>query len=224
MNYYSKNIKETEKILKTNIQTGLSSKEALNRLKQNGENSIKDNNKKSNISKFLAQFNDFMVIILLIAGAISFITSFLQGEKDFLDAIIIVLIVFLNAILGFMQENKAEKALEALKKMSSPKANVIRDNILQKIDSENLVVGDIIVINNGDYISADARLIECTNLKVEEASLTGESTAIEKTTDIINIENSSIGDRKNMVYSGTLAINGKAKAIVTATGMQTEMG
>lgn len=224
MNYHYKNIKETEKILKTNIQKGLDNNEAINRLKKNGENIIKDSNKKTNLSKFLAQFNDFMVIILLIAGAISFITSFLQGEKDFLDTIIIILIVFLNAILGFMQENKAEKALEALKKMSSPKASVIRNGILQKIDSTNLVVGDIIIINSGDYISADARLIECNNLKVEEASLTGESTVIEKIIDTITIENSSIGDRKNMIYSGTLAINGKGKAIVTATGMQTEMG
>ncbi|WP_317367945.1 calcium-translocating P-type ATPase, PMCA-type [uncultured Tyzzerella sp.] len=224
MNYYSKNIKDVEKLLRTNIQTGLDNKEANNRLKKDGENTIKDNNKKSNISKFLAQFNDFMVIILLIAGAISFVTSFLQGEKDFLDTIIIVLIVVINAILGFMQENKAEKALEALKKMSSPKANVIRNGALQKVDSTSLVTGDIIVINSGDYISADARLIECSNLKIEEASLTGESTPIEKNTDTINIDNSSIGDRKNMVYSGTLAINGKGKAIVTATGMQTEMG
>lgn len=224
MRYYSKNIKEVEKMLKTNIQTGLDSKEATNRIKKNGENVIKDNNKKSNIAKFLAQFNDFMVIILLIAGAISFLTSFLQGEKDFLDTIIIVLIVFINAVLGFMQENKAEKALEALKKMSSPKANVIRNGVLQKIDSTSLVIGDIIVINSGDYISADARLIECNNLKVEEASLTGESIPIEKNIDTINIENSSIGDRKNMIYSGTLAINGKAKGIVTATGMQTEIG
>ena len=224
MRYYSKNIKEVEKMLKTNIQTGLDSKEATNRIKKDGENVIKDNNKKSNIAKFLAQFNDFMVIILLIAGAISFLTSFLQGDKDFLDTIIIVLIVFINAVLGFMQENKAEKALEALKKMSSPKANVIRNGVLQKIDSTGLVIGDIIVINSGDYISADARLIECNNLKVEEASLTGESIPIEKNIDTINIENSSIGDRKNMIYSGTLAINGKAKGIVTATGMKTEIG
>ncbi|MFR4986521.1 MAG: calcium-translocating P-type ATPase, PMCA-type [Lachnospirales bacterium] len=224
MRYYSKNIKEVEKMLKTNIQTGLDSKEATNRIKKNGENVIKDNNRKSNIAKFLAQFNDFMVIILLIAGFISFLTSFLQGEKDFLDTIIIVLIVFINAVLGFMQENKAEKALEALKKMSSPKANVIRNGVLQKIDSTGLVIGDIIVINSGDYISADARLVECNNLKVEEASLTGESIPIEKNIDTINIENSSIGDRKNMIYSGTLAINGKAKGIVTATGMQTEIG
>ncbi len=224
MNYYLTSIKETEQKLKTNIKNGLDQKEATIRLEQKGENIIKEQKGKSSIAKFFSQFNDFMVIILLIAGAISFITSFLQGEKDFLDAIIIIVIVFVNAILGFMQENKAEKALEALKKMSSPKANVIREGILQKIDSKNLVVGDVIVINSGDYISADARLIESTSLKVEEASLTGESTAIEKTIDIINIKNSSLGDRKNMVYSGTLAISGKAKAIVTATGMKTEMG
>mgnify|MGYP006068384497 CR=1 FL=1 len=224
MNYYSINVKETETNLKTNIKTGLSSKEALKRLKENGENVIKDNSKKSSIAKFFGQFNDFMVIILLLAGIVSFLTSLLQGEKDFLDAIIIILIVFLNAVLGFIQENKAEKALEALKKMSAPKANVIRDGILQKIDSTSLVIGDIMVINNGDYISADARIIECVDLKIEEAALTGESMPIDKTSDTIDIENKSIGDRKNMVYRGTLAINGKAKAIVVATGMQTEMG
>lgn len=224
MNYYNINIKETEKLLKTNEKTGLNQKEVNKRLKANGENILKEGKKTSNFKKFFMQFNDFMVIILLIAGGISFFTNLIKGEKDFLDAIIILLIVFINALLGFLQENKAEKALEALKKMSSPKANVIRDGVLQQIDSKNIVIGDILVINSGDYICADARLIECNSLKVEEASLTGESTAVEKEIDTINLNNIPIGDRKNMVYSSTLAINGKAKAIVVATGMQTEIG
>ena len=224
MNYYFINVKEVEKKLNTNIEKGLTKKDALKRLKQNGENIIKEKKKKSNLAKFLAQFNDFMVIILLVAGAVSFFTSLLKGEKDFLDTGIIILIVFINALLGFLQENKAEKALDALKKLSSPKANVIRDGILQQIDSKELVEGDVIVIHNGDYICADARLIDCTSLKIDESSLTGESTPIDKITEAITIKNSAIGDRKNMVYSGTLAINGKGKAIVTKTGMNTEMG
>ena len=224
MNYYNINIKETEKLLKTNEKTGLSSKEASKRLKAQGENILKERKKTSNLKKFFMQFNDFMVIILLIAGGISFFTNLIKGEKDFLDAIIIFLIVFMNALLGFLQENKAEKALEALKKMSSPKANVIRDGILQKIDSKDIVTGDILVINSGDYICADARLIECNSLKIEEASLTGESTPVEKVIDTINLKDIPIGDRKNMIYSSTLAINGKGKAIVVATGMQTEIG
>lgn len=224
MNYYFINVKEVEKKLNTNIEKGLTKKDALKRLKQKGENTIKEKKKKSNLAKFLAQFNDFMVIILLVAGAVSFFTSLLKGEKDFLDTGIIILIVFINALLGFLQENKAEKALDALKKLSSPKANVIRDGILQQIDSKELVEGDVIVIHNGDYICADARLIDCTSLKIDESSLTGESTPIDKITEAITIKNSAIGDRKNMVYSGTLAINGKGKAIVTKTGMNTEMG
>lgn len=217
------NINKLETNLKTNVQIGLTTKEANNRLKQYGKNQIKDKTKKSNLSKFFAQFNDFMVIILLIAGGISFLTSYIQREKDYLDAIIILFIVFVNALLGFIQENKAEKALDALKKMSSPKATVVRDGVLQKIDSTNIVKGDILVINSGDYICADGVITQCIDLKVDEASLTGESLPVEKTEKPQN-ETSSIGDKKNMVFSGTMALNGKAKAIVTKTGMDTEMG
>lgn len=224
MNYYSMNIKETEVNLKTHLKNGLTEKEAQKRLKENGLNEIKEKKKKSNIKKFLSQFNDFMVIILLIAGAISFLTSFLQGEKDFLDAVIIIFIVVLNAILGFFQENKAEKALEALKKMSAPKTTVIRDGVIKKIDSNKIVLGDLIIINNGDYISADARIIESLNLKMEESALTGESLPVEKISKTLDRENKSLGDRKNIVYAGSCAVSGKGKAIVTAVGMETEMG
>lgn len=224
MNYHSMNIKETEANFRTNIEKGLTKNEVSKRLSKYGENTIKEKNKKSNISKFFAQFNDFMVIILIIAGTISFITTLIKGEKDFLDSIIIIFIVVLNGVLGFVQENKAEKSLEALKKMSSPKANVIRDGILQKIDSTSLVVGDLIVINSGDYVSADARVIESFNLKMEESALTGESIPVEKITEPIKESNLSIGDMKNMVYAGSCAVFGKGKAIVTKTGMSTEMG
>lgn len=224
MNYYSMNIKETEGKLKTSTEFGLSEMEAQKRLEENGTNEIREKGKKSNIAKFFSQFNDFMVIILLIAGAISFFTSVLQNENDFLDSIIIIFIVVLNAILGFLQENKAEKALEALKKMSAPKTNVIRDGVIQKIDSTSLVVGDLIIINNGDYVSADARLIESSNLKMEESALTGESLPVEKITSLVEDGNTSLGDRKNMVYAGSCAVSGKGRAIVVSTGMETEMG
>ena len=224
MKYYSMDIKQTEGQFKTNMECGLSDLEARNRLEKNGRNEIKEKSKKSNIVKFLAQFNDFMVIILLIAGAVSFFTSLLQNENDFLDSIIIIFIVILNAILGFLQENKAEKALEALKKMSAPKSTVIRNGVIKKIDSSELVVGDLIVINNGDYVSADARLIESHNLKMEESALTGESLPVEKVISSIKDSEASLGDRKNMLYAGSCAVSGKGKAIVVSTGMNTEMG
>lgn len=224
MKYYSMDIRGTEGEFGTNSQNGITEREAKKRLEKNGENIIKFNKKKSNIVKFFSQFNDFMVIILLIAGGVSFFTGFFQGENDFLDSIIILFIVVLNAFLGFFQENKAEKALEALKKMSAPKTNVIRGGVLQKIDSTKLVVGDLIIINNGDYISADARLVETINLKMEEAALTGESIPVEKNTYKIDDLNASVGDRKNMVYAGSCAVFGKGKAIVTAVGLDTEMG
>lgn len=224
MDYYRLDVEKTEKNLKTDCKNGLKSEDVEKRLSECGKNILQDKKKKSNVKKFFEQFNDFMVIILLSAGFISFITSLMQGEKDFLDAIIILGIVILNAILGFMQENKAEKALEALKKMSNPKATVIRDGNLQKIDSSELVYGDIMIVQTGDYISADARIIECSDLKIDESSLTGESLPVEKISQAIEKDNLPIGDRKNMLYKGTLAINGKAKAVVVATGMQTQMG
>lgn len=224
MKFYSMNIKETEVKLKTNLKNGLSETDAEKRLIENGLNEIKEQNKKSNLKKFLAQFNDFMVIILLIAGLISFFTSLLQGEKDFLDTIIIIFIVVLNAFLGFFQENKAEKALQALKNMSAPKSTVVRDGFVKKIDSKNLVIGDLIIIKSGDYISADVRIVESLDLKIEEANLTGESLPVEKTTLALNLKNTSLGERKNMAYAGSCVVNGRGKAIVVATGMETEMG
>ncbi len=224
MQYYKLDMDKLSNNLKTDFDRGISEKEAEKRIKEYGENILKDGKKKSNLKKFLAQFNDFMVIILLSAGIISFLTSLLQGEKDFIDTIIILFIVILNAFLGFIQENKAEKALEALKKMSSPKATVIRDGKVCKIDSAFLVKGDIILVNAGDYICADARIIESFDFKVEEASLTGESLPVEKISKSIKEDDLPLADRKNMIYMGTLAINGKAKAVVVETGMQTQMG
>lgn len=224
MKYYAMNIKETEGKFMTSKDIGLSEDEVLKRLEKYGKNMIKEKDKKSSVGKFLAQFNDFMVIILIIAGIISFIVSLIEGENDFADFIIIIGIVMLNAVLGFMQEEKAEKSLEALKKMSAPKTSVIRNGILKKINSDELVVGDLIVINTGDYVSADARLVESINLKMEESALTGESLPISKITKSIGGSEKAIGDRKNMVYTSSLCVGGKGKAIVVSTGMDTEMG
>ncbi len=224
MNYHAKSNTETLVRLETDENNGLLDTEVKKRQEKFGYNEIKNKKQKSNISKFLAQFNDFMVITLLIAGLISFITSIIKGEKDFFDSIIIIFIVILNAIFSFLQENKAEKALEELKKLKSPKTNVIRNGILQKIDSTSLVVGDIIFINAGDYVAADARILKANNLKVEEANLTGESIAIEKTEELIQKEDIGIHNKKNMVFSGSNVVAGNAKAVVVAIGMDTEIG
>lgn len=224
MNWYSKNIKDLKTILKCDLQNGLSEKEASLRLEKYGMNKLDEKKKTSNIIRFLQQFNDFMVIVLIAAAVMSFGISFYRGENDFLDPIIILFIVVLNAILGLMQENKAEKALEALKKMSVPTSKVIRDGKLIHINTENLVPGDLIVIETGDYIPADSRLIKSVNLKIEESALTGESVPSEKDADLILEDKASLGDRHNMVFAGSSVAIGRGSAIVVETGMKTEMG
>lgn len=224
MNYYRMNIKQTEDKFKTNKELGLTNKEAIERLTKNGANTIKAGKKKSPTKRFFAQFNDFMVMVLLGASLVSFIGSIIKGNYEFFDSIIILIIVFLNALLGFFQENKAEKSLEALKKLSTPKAVVIRNGIVEKIDKDNLVIGDLIYINSGDYVCADARLVESIDLQMDESSLTGESSPVTKFTKSIQDGEKAIGDRLNMVYSSSLAILGRGKAIVVATGMDTEIG
>jgi P-type Ca2+ transporter type 2C len=196
---------------------GLTQQEAQSRLTTYGPNELKKEKGKSPIKLFLAQFADVLMIILLIATGLSLVV----GET--IDAIIILIIVFASAILGFTQEYRSEKAVEALKKMTSPTAIVIRDGKESKIPANQLVPGDIILLYTGDKIPVDARLIEAHNLKVEEAALTGESTAVNKTTVTIP-EEAQLNDRNNMVYTGTIIAYGRAKALVATTGMQTEFG
>ncbi len=214
----------------TDSKVGLSSQEAAARLARDGENKLKEKKKKTMFVRFLEQFKDVMIIILIIAALISFgvacVDVFTKGgdPKEFLEPALIILIVVLNAVMGVMQESKAEKALEALKNMSAPHARVIRDGEEKIIGANELVVGDIILLEAGDFVPADARLIRSTSLKSEEAALTGESVPAEKEADAAVKEGAPLGDRTNMVFSGCSITYGTALAVVVATGMNTEMG
>ncbi len=224
MNYHDKSLSEVGKILGVDLQNGLSNEQAQFRLKKYGPNVIKEKNKIGLLRKFLGQFNDFMVIILLIAAAVSFCISFFQNKNDFLDPIIILVIVFSNALIGFIQENKAEKSIEALKKMAVPTAKVIRGGKMKSIPASDVVVGDLIVIETGDCIVADGRLISSANLKMEESALTGESVSSEKNADEILLSDTLLSERINMVYSSSFVNYGRGRAIVIATGMNTQVG
>ena len=180
MSWYNKTVDAVSRELETNLHTGLSSKEAKKRLSKFGYNRLEQKKRKSLIRRFSEQFSDFMVIILLIAAGISFFTSVLQGETDIVDPLIILVIVFCNALLGLIQESKAQKAIEALQKLSEPTTRVLRDGAQVTIPTEEVVPGDILILEAGDYVPADARLFEAVELKVEESALTGESNAVEK--------------------------------------------
>lgn len=217
-------VKNVQRKLKTSINVGLTEEEAENRKKQYGENKLDEGKKESLFIKFIKQFNDFMIITLLIASGISASISYIQKTNDYIDSIIIVAIVVLNVTVGVIQESKAEKSIEALNKLTAPKAKVKRDNILKTIDSKELVPGDIIVIETGDYIPADCRLINSYNLKVEESALTGENMPVLKKADCIVSEKAAVGDMQNLVFATTMVVNGHAEAIVTETGMNTKVG
>lgn len=217
-------VNKVTKQLNTDITKGLSNIEAEKRLGEYGLNQTAEKGGKTLIARLVEQFKDFMVIILLIAAAVSTITTIVSGENDWIEPIVIIAIVILNAVLGVLQESRAEAALQALKKMSAPVAKVLREGKTETIPAANLVPGDIILLEAGDFIPADARLIESASLKSEEASLTGESLPSEKDANAIVAQKAGIGDRKNMVYSGCSITYGRAKAVVTATGMDTEMG
>lgn len=211
--------------LSVNIKTGLTHDQVQERLEQYGENKLTEKQKETIFQKFLEQFKDVMIIILLIAAAISFFVAVKEGESQgFFEPFLILLIVVLNAVVGVIQENKAEKSLEALKNLSAPHARVLRSGVESVIDAHELVPGDIIELEAGDFIPADARLLHASSLKSEESALTGESVPAEKDADALIEENAPIGDRRNMVYSGCSIVYGQATAVVTNTGMNTEMG
>ena len=215
----------TEEVLKntnSNKETGLTEEKAKELLQKNGPNKLKEQKKDSLIKKFFKQLADPMIIILICAAAVSAFTAVYEHEAP-TDVIIILAVVLINAILGVFQESKAEKAIEALQAMTAAQSKVIRDGKLLHVKSEELVVGDIIVLEAGDDIPADARILESASLKVEEAALTGESVPVEKHSDVLNGE-VSLGDRKNMVYMGSACVYGRAVCVVTQTGMDTEMG
>ncbi|MCI9093442.1 MAG: calcium-translocating P-type ATPase, PMCA-type [Coprobacillus sp.] len=225
MNFYQQSVEELIQELQTNKTNGLSLEEVQKRKSEYGENKLEEAKRKTNFQKFIDQFKDAMIIILLIAATISF--GLALQEKNisaFFEPLLILIIVVLNAIMGVIQENKAEKSLEALMTLSSPHARVIREGHEQIVDAKDIVVGDIIKLEAGDFIPADARLILSSSLKSEESALTGESLPIEKDFQAIIHDDVSIGDRINMVYSGCSITYGTATAIVCATGMNTEMG
>lgn len=223
-NLYNMQIEEAFLECKSDI-SGLTDAEAQKRLLENGKNALEEGKKKSLIVKFLEQFKDVMIIVLLVAAVISAALSIINKEPgDLIDSGLILLIVIVNAVIGLVQENKAENALEALKNMNKPFAKVIRGGVEMKIKSEEIVVGDLIVLESGDIVPADLRLIESASLKIEEAALTGESLPSEKETEVITAEEVPLGDRKNMAYSTGVITYGRGKGVVVATGMKTEVG
>ena len=222
--WHSCSVEEIAKNLKTNINIGLSDDEAQKRFERYGPNNLKEKKKESIFVKFIKQFNDFMIITLIIAAIISAVVSKLNGEADYIDSIIIVAIVIFNAIMGLVQEQKAEKSLEALKKMTAPNAKVRRNGRVQEIDATLVVPGDIVILEAGNYVRADCRLINSYNLKIEESALTGETIPSLKDSSKILKENTAMGDLCNMVFATTIVVNGHGEAIVVETGMNTRVG
>lgn len=211
--------------LQVNPDKGLSSSKASERLLEHGENKLQGKKKKTNLQRFLEQFKDVMILILILAAIISFVVACYEKDaRGFFEPALIILIVVINAIMGVVQESKAEKALEALQNLSAPHARVMRDGKEMIIEASQLVPGDIIRLEAGDYVPADARIIQSSSLKSDESPLTGESVPSEKDANIQIAANAPLGDRLNMVYSGCSITYGHAKAVITATGMNTEMG
>jgi len=221
--WFNLTIDETTKKLETDLTKGLTSEGVLKRREKYGENKLQEKKKKNIFQKFLEQFKDFSIIVLIIAAIVSGVVGVAEGE-GITDTIIILIVVIVNAIIGVAQESKAEKSLEALQKLSDHAAKVIRNGKMEVIPSKDLVPGDIVIIETGDYISADLRIIEAINLKSQEASLTGESVPVEKMSAKIDDTEVGIGDRINMLFSSSLITYGRGKAIVVDTGMNTEVG
>ena len=221
--WFNKNVEDVEKELKTNLEKGLNDEEVKARQEKYGLNELKTKKKKSLIQKFLEQFKDFSIIVLIIAAIVSGAVGIAEGD-GITDTIIILIVVIVNAIIGVTQEAKAEKSLEALQKLTDHASKVIRNGNVQVIPAKELVPGDIVLLDTGDYIPADLRIIEAINLKSQESSLTGESVPVEKNTKVIENEETGIGDRINMLFSSSLITYGRGKGIVVETGMTTEVG
>ena len=210
--------------LNTDEKQGLTEKEVQERQEKYGKNKLQEKKKESFIVKFIKQFNDFMIIILIIASIISAVVSKMQGENDYVDSIIIIGIVVFNALMGVIQEAKAEKSIEALKQMTPQLAKTIRNGKTVEVNAEELVKGDIIILDAGNFVPADCRILESHNLKIEESSLTGETQGAEKDADVICSKNAPLGDMKNMAFMASITVNGHGKAVVTDTGMNTKVG
>ena len=221
--WFQKTVEETVQELETDLNQGLTIEQVKQKQEKFGLNEIQETKKTSIIQRFIAQFKDFMIIVLILAAIVSGIVGVMRDE-GFTDTIIIMIVVLVNAIIGVAQELKAEKSLEALKKLSAHTAKVIRNGSMVVVPSSELVPGDIVVLETGDYIPADLRIIEAVNLKSQESSLTGESVPVEKDTVEIEEEETSLGDRRNMLFSSSLITYGRGKGIVVETAMNTEVG
>ena len=219
-------LKKEEVIRKLNSdgKFGITEEEAKRRQINYGKNQISEKRSESIFVKFIKQFNDFMIIILILASIISAVVSKIQGEGDYIDSIIIIAIVIFNAIMGVVQEAKAEKSIEALKKMTPKMAKVVRNGVTKEINAEELVPGDLIILETGQTIPADCRLLESFNLKVEESSLTGEVEPVIKESEILLTDKTALGDMKNIGFMSTTVVNGHGKAVVTTIGMNTSVG
>ena len=222
-------LKTVDEVIEENGSSydGLTARTAKGILERKGKNKLAEGEKTSLFARFLTKLADPMIIILIVAALVSAITSSINGDGGYADVIIIMIVVLLNSVLGVYQESKAEKAIESLQEMTAVTTKVIRDGVLQDIKSEDIVIGDIIVLEAGDSVPADCRIIESASLKIEESALTGESVPVTKTANVIDPLGSNdipLGDRKNMCYMGSSVVYGRGKAIVTATGQETEMG
>ena len=224
MAFFTKSLEEIQTEFHTDFQQGLTDDAVVAARDKFGSNELTAKKKKTFIQRFAEQLMDFMVIILIITAIISFAVALTSPEGDFIEPIVIVAIVLVNALLGVIQESKAEKALDALKSMAAPQAKTLRNGKIEVVPSAELVPGDIILLEAGDFIPADARLIEAASLKSDESALTGESVPTEKNAELIIEEHAPLGDRLNMIYSGCSVSYGRGKAVVVSTGMGTEMG
>ena len=224
MEWQSLSREECIRQLKTDPKRGLTVPQVEQRSREYGQNELREGKRPGLIAKFLEQFKDFMVIILLIAAAVSFFTSLFRHDSDYIDPIIILLIVIVNAVIGVAQESRAEKAIDALKKLTSPESVVMRDGKRVKIASKEIVPGDIVFLTEGDFVPADLRILEAHNLRAEESALTGESLPVEKSAELVCGDKTPLGDRKNMLYSSSSVAAGRGVGVAVATGMETQVG
>ena len=224
MEAYKQSVDTVTKEVSVNTETGLTQQEAQQRLKENGRNQFEEAKKDSVLKKFIHSLSDFTTIILLVAAAISFYTAIVTEHGEYFEGILIIAIVIINAVLAIVQEGNAEKSLAALQDMNKQISAVLRDGKVIEVDAEELVVGDVLVLEAGSMITADARLIQASQMRVEESALTGESEPVEKDPTYVGHDDDGLGDQINMIFKGCTVVNGRGRAVVTATGMNTEMG
>ena len=220
--FYNESIENVYSLLHSG-ENGLSKEEAKERLIENGENTLKEKNRKGALKIFFSQFNNMMIILLLLVGVVSLVYSIVNNES-IIESIVIFGCVLINAFMGFVQELKSENAIESLKTMTESKAVVKREGEFEEISASEIVVGDIIILEAGDTVPADARIISASFAKVDESILTGESIAVDKTDEVLSGDNKIIQEQANIIFSGTSLVNGRIEAVVIRTGMDTELG